>query len=81
VVSPDGQLVMRSYNSKQEEEANWLGWALLLPREALLDAIRQKITSAKIAQLHNVSEALVEFRIRVTGTRVVQQRMGAKRAR
>ncbi len=81
VVSPDGQLVMRSYNSKQEEEANWLGWALLLPREALLVAIRQKISSAEIAQLHKVSEALVEFRLRVTGIRVVQQRMRAKHAR
>ncbi len=30
-MSADGSLVMRSYDQKQEEEANWLAWAILLP--------------------------------------------------
>ncbi len=32
VLSQDGTIVMRSFNEKQEEEANWLAWSLLLPR-------------------------------------------------
>ncbi|MGP8248002.1 MAG: ImmA/IrrE family metallo-endopeptidase [Bryobacteraceae bacterium] len=38
VLSQDGSMIMRSYDQKQEEEANWLGWCLLLPREALVQA-------------------------------------------
>jgi len=48
-MSHDGNLVMRSYNQEQEEEANWLAWALLLPREALLSLKRRRATVADIA--------------------------------
>lgn len=78
VVSPDGQIVMRSYNSKQEEEANWLGWSLLLPREALLDASRQRLSKGQIAQLYGVSETLVDFRMQITGVRVLRERTQIK---
>jgi len=74
VVSPDGQIVMRSYNSKQEEEANWLAWSLLLPREALLEARRRKMSTAEIARMYQVSEALVTFRMGVTGIRILEAR-------
>jgi Zn-dependent peptidase ImmA (M78 family) len=78
VVSPDGQIVMRSYNSKQEEEANWLGWSLLLPREALLHASRQRMLTPEIARVYGVSEALVTFRMGVTGVRVLQSRVRSR---
>jgi Zn-dependent peptidase ImmA (M78 family) len=78
VVSSDGQMVMRSYNSKQEEEANWLGWSLLLPREALLHASRQKMSTSEIARTFEVSEALVSFRMGVTGVRLLQARARSK---
>lgn len=67
IMSPDGNLVMRSYNQKQEEEANWLAWALLLPREALLSLKRRRATIADIAQSFGVTEVLVEYRTRITG--------------
>lgn len=67
IMSPDGKLVMRSYNQKQEEEANWLAWALLLPREALLSLKRRRATVSDIAAAFGVTEVLVEYRIRVTG--------------
>jgi Zn-dependent peptidase ImmA (M78 family) len=35
VFSEDGQIATRTFDQKQEDEANWLAWALLLPREAL----------------------------------------------
>jgi len=28
IMSQDGRMVMRSYDRKQEEEANWLGWSI-----------------------------------------------------
>jgi len=67
IVSQDGGMVMRSYDAKQEEEANCLAWGLLLPREALLDARRMKLSFRQIAEHHGVSEPLVIFRMNTTG--------------
>jgi len=66
-MSADGQLVMRTYDQKQEDEANWLAWALLLPRDALLHNRRMKATVEQIAERYGVTETLVQFRMRVTG--------------
>lgn len=35
---------MRSFNQKQEDEANCLAWTLLLPREGLMRAKRRRLT-------------------------------------
>jgi Zn-dependent peptidase ImmA (M78 family) len=67
IMSPDGTVVMRSYNQKQEEEANWLAWALLLPRDALLSLKRRRVSVADIASAFGVTEVLVEYRVRITG--------------
>jgi Zn-dependent peptidase ImmA (M78 family) len=67
VLSHDGTLVMRSYDRKQEEEANWLGWCLLLPRNVLMHCARSSVTVEEIAERYGVSETLVKFRLRVTG--------------
>lgn len=67
VMSHDGSLVMRSYDQKQEDEANWLGWCLLLPRDALTHCARRALTVEAIAEQYGVSKTLVNFRLRVTG--------------
>jgi hypothetical protein len=67
VLSQDGAIVMRSYDPQQEEEANWLGWTILLPRDALAEAVRARLSNSIIAQRYGVSEQLVEYRIRMTG--------------
>jgi Zn-dependent peptidase ImmA (M78 family) len=67
IISQDGGMVMRSYNQKQEDEANWIAWCILLPREALLQCKKQKLSVSDIATRYGVSEKLVEFRIRLTG--------------
>jgi|SRR2546427_4170057 len=67
IMSQDGTMVMRSYDRKQEEEANWLGWSILLPREALVSATRLRLSNSEIAERYGVTEDLVEFRLRVTG--------------
>ena len=78
IVSQDGQTVMRSYDQKQEDEANWLAWALLLPREALLRCKRSRLPAAEIAVLYGVSEQLVSYRLRITG---VEAQVRAARAK
>lgn len=67
VFSEDGQMATRTFDQRQEDEANWLGWTLLLPRDALLAARRKRMAKAEIAQAYGVSETLVRYRLRVTG--------------
>lgn len=65
---------MRSYDPKQEDEANWLGWAMLLPRPALVKCMDLRMTNAAIANEYEVSEQLVEFRKRMTGVSIQARR-------
>lgn len=74
VLSQDGSMIMRSYDQKQEEEANWLGWCLLLPREALERAVRLRQGTPEIAARYGVSEQLVTYRRRMTGVDIKLQR-------
>ncbi len=80
IMSQDGTMVMRSYDRKQEEEANWLGWSILLPREALLSAMRLRLSNSQIAKKYGVTEDLVEFRLRVTGVKAQFGRATRRRA-
>lgn len=67
IASPDGNFVMRSYNETQENEANWLAWALLLPRDVLMKCKKRALSSEQIAQSYGVSEKLVNYRLQITG--------------
>lgn len=67
IMSHDGAFAMRSYDQKQEDEANWLAAALLLPREALLYFRRTRLTTTEIAAHFGVSEQLATYRLRMTG--------------
>jgi Zn-dependent peptidase ImmA (M78 family) len=66
IMSHDGSFVMRSYDQKDEDEANWLAWSLLLPRDGLAACRRQKLTTLEIANRFSVSDTLVNFRLRMT---------------
>lgn len=78
VMSQDGSFVMRSYDQSQEDEANWLAWCILLPREALLRSRKLDLSVAQIAESYDVTEALVNFRLQMTG---VESQLKAAKAR
>ena len=67
ILSESGQFAMRSFNEKQEDEANWLAGTLLLPRAALTRCVARRLASSAIAQEYVVSEKLVTYRRGVTG--------------
>jgi hypothetical protein len=67
ILSTDGSLAMRTFEEKQEEEANWLAWCLLLPRDALLKARSNGLTVPQIADRYQVTEPLVTFRLNMSG--------------
>ncbi len=60
----------RNYSDKIkefEDEANWLGPALLISEEAALHIATKEITIAHASQIYNASEQLIRMRLNVTG--------------
>lgn len=63
------QIWLRSYDQKQEDEANCLGWTLLVPREGLFRLYKRRMSQKEIADRFGVSEQLIRYRINSTGIR------------
>jgi len=61
------RMALRTYNEEQEEEANWLGGCLLLPREALMLIRRIGRSDEDACSEYGVSSAMLRFRFNVTG--------------
>lgn len=66
-VSQSGLLLLSDYSDDQEQEADWLGAALLVPRDALVKLRVARKTPAEIAAHFGVSESLCQWRIHMTG--------------
>ena len=80
-VSEEGILFRDRYDTEQEEEADWLGGALLLPRGGLLSLYRRTSSSEDIGRIFGVSTKLVDWRLRMTGILVQSKRAGQWRRR
>lgn len=63
----NGSLAPSNYNQDQEDEANWLGGTLLLPRPALLNIRRNNLDNETARDQYGVSEDMLNWRIRMTG--------------
>lgn len=62
-----GLLLLSDYPKEQEDEADWLSGAILLPRDGILHHYAIGSGAAEIAQHYGVSETLANWRIRMTG--------------
>lgn len=78
IYSAELDLGMRSFDQKQEDEANCLAWCLLLPRESLAYAKRRRMSVEQTASHFGVSESLVTFRMNVSG---IGKQFGSRRSR
>jgi Zn-dependent peptidase ImmA (M78 family) len=76
-VMPQSEIVLRTHNKEQEDEANWLSGCILVPREALLRARRLKLADDQICADYGVSPAMLRFRVNATGVDA-QMRHSAK---
>jgi Zn-dependent peptidase ImmA (M78 family) len=65
-VSSDQILLLNSYDRTQEDEANWLSGALLLPRDALFSIRKKQLTNQAACRLYGCSQDMLTFRFRVT---------------
>jgi hypothetical protein len=66
-VSPSGLVLLSDYSPEQEEEADWLGAALLLPEPAILHHRTAGVSIANMAQRYGISVELCTWRCRMTG--------------
>lgn len=76
---PGGLLLVSDFSREQEQEADWLAAALLVPREALLMCRRAGHSVAQICAKYGISRQLCEWRLRMTG--VDQQLKNSKAKR
>jgi len=63
----DGSLVPGNFDQDQEDEADWLAGALLLPRPALMSIRERGLTNHQACGEFMVSREMLTWRIRMTG--------------
>jgi Zn-dependent peptidase ImmA (M78 family) len=73
-ISETGLLLLSDFSDEQEQEADWLGAAFLLPREGLVRLRSERKSMPEIATYYGVSTALCECRLRMTGVDVKMRR-------
>ncbi|SKA85813.1 protein of unknown function [Prosthecobacter debontii] len=69
-----GGLAVRSFSSEKEEQAERLGYALHISRDALFWAAKRKLTRSGIAEHFCASEILVRHRINSTAVERILKR-------
>lgn len=73
----DGSLVPGNFDQDQEDEADWLAGALLLPRPALLSIRKRRLSDDAACREHLVSLEMLKWRLRMTG---VDSQLSRRRA-
>lgn len=76
-----GDLKILTCDVEQEEEADWLGGCLLLPRELLLKAAFKGLNAQGVADTFKTSEPMARFRLNASGVLVQVGRARAAKAR
>ena len=66
-LSCEGLLFRTTFDKEQEQEADWLGGCLLVPREGLLRMCLRLRSHVALAEHFRVSEQLMAWRLRMTG--------------
>ena len=66
-LSQQGLLFRGTFDREQEEEANWLGGCLLVPRDGLLKARLRTSNERALAAQFRVSADMIAWRLRSTG--------------
>ncbi len=66
-VLEDGSLVPRNFDQDQEDEADWLGGTLLLPRPAVLSIKSSGLSDSEACKRYLVTESMLNWRTRMTG--------------
>lgn len=73
-VAKSGLLLLSDYSDEQEQEADWLAGAYLVPRAGLVYMRLRHKEIREIASYYGVSPALCEWRLRITGVEIQMRR-------
>jgi Zn-dependent peptidase ImmA (M78 family) len=76
-----GELSFLTCDVEQEEEADWLGGCLLLPRSLLVRAAYKGMGPVEIAEAYKTSEPMARFRLNASGVLVQVGRAKAAKTR
>jgi len=66
---PFNEYGCRNFKQDFEDEANWLGPALLISEEAALYIVEQEMSIDEAVKFYNVTKEVITMRINVTGAR------------
>jgi Zn-dependent peptidase ImmA (M78 family) len=64
------ELGCREYPANLEEEANWMGPAILISREAALHIVKTSMSEQDASEVYGTSEEVVRMRINATGVKL-----------
>jgi IrrE N-terminal-like domain len=78
-IDPNTDLSLRTFDKAQEEEANWLGGCLLLPREVLLHIKATHLSNEAACRHYGVSAKMLSYRMNVSGVNIQHSRAQAWR--
>jgi hypothetical protein len=76
-MNPEKQLLIRSFDKNQEDEANWLAASILLPRAALVSMRSKRVKNDEICSRYGISPQLLTYRLNTTG---VDRQMARRKA-
>ena len=71
-------IFLRHYDEAQEDEANWLAATMLLPKAALFNIKKNKLSNKAAADIYGVSEQLVKMRLNTSGVNIIYKNMKKK---
>jgi hypothetical protein len=75
IVSQEGDMVIKTYDQQQEDEANWLASCLLLPREALWSIRGRQLSDEAACAEFGVSSSMLRFRFNMSGVDLQLRRL------
>lgn len=67
MISTDYGFMLRTFDKRQEDEADWLSASLLLPRAALTYCKARQIPPEQVLSTYGVSQQMYKYRMGVTG--------------
>mgnify|MGYP003642370520 CR=1 FL=1 len=73
-MTPEGLMILDSYDKTQEDEADWLSGSLLVPRDPLLSLLTIDPSSSNAASFFNVSNDMINWRRQTTGVDIQLKR-------
>lgn len=73
-IDPHTSLALRVHDKNQEEEASWLSGCLLLPREALLEIKRRRLSDELVCSEYMVSQQMLRYRMNTSGVNLQHRR-------